>query len=268
MKRKSYWGLSIVLGILLLSPAWGRAMVLENPQGGSFQSGVGIISGWICDAVTLEVTFDGVVSVFDVPYGSARADTVPACSDADNGYGLLFNYNLLGDGEHTVRVLADGAEVASATFTVTTLGSEFLAGVSGSATAIDFPGANQEVGLTWQESSQNFAISLLLNKEAVEIIENAVGTLMTETVYTVPAGKRLIVTDVTISNGNAVVTGSQRILRNGAAATAYFTVSAESTFSHTFATGIEFEAGDEVRVRNGTSSGETHFYLRGYLIDA
>ena len=50
---------------------------------------------------------------------------------ADVGFGLLFNWNLLGDGEHTVRALADGVEFARATFTVTTLGDEFVRGASG-----------------------------------------------------------------------------------------------------------------------------------------
>ena len=50
----------------------------------------------------------------------------------NNGFGLLFNWNLLGTGQHTIRVLADGGggEFARATFTVTTLGEEFLRGAS------------------------------------------------------------------------------------------------------------------------------------------
>ena len=268
MTRKSCWGMVVLSGLLLLSPSWGRAMELENPQPGSFQSGSSVISGWVCDATTLTVTFDGVVSVFEAPYGSSRADTVAACGDTDNGFGLLFNFNLLGDGEHTVRVLVDGSEFASATFTVTTLGSEFLSGATGSGTAMNFPGVSQEVGLVWQESSQNFSIAALQTKEAVEIVENDAGTLTSKTVYTVPAGKRLVITDVAISNANANVVTSQRIARNGDFVTTLFVVGAESTLTHTFATGIEFAAGDEVRVRNGQLSGETHFYLRGYLVEA
>ena len=52
--------------------------------------------------------------------------------------GLLFNWNLLGDGIHTVRALADGEAFGRATFTVTTLGVEFLQGTQGETLVADF----------------------------------------------------------------------------------------------------------------------------------
>jgi hypothetical protein len=43
-------------------------------------------------------------------------------------------------------------------------------------------------------------------------------------------------------------------------------VAAGSSFSHTFATGIEFAAGNVVAVCNGASAGgPISFYLRGFL---
>jgi len=54
------------------------------------------------------------------PYGTERRDTTSVCGDSKNGFVLPFNWNLLGDGRHTVRALADGVEFDSATFTVTT----------------------------------------------------------------------------------------------------------------------------------------------------
>ena len=52
-----------VLFVLLLSivfvPHVYAQQTLENPQPGSFQSGVGVISGWACEAQTIEVSFDG-----------------------------------------------------------------------------------------------------------------------------------------------------------------------------------------------------------------
>lgn len=101
--------------------------------------------------------------------------------------------------------------------------------------------------------------------EVVELIENLVDNLTSVSVYTVPAGRRLVITDILISNGNSSSVVAQYLLRDGAAATIYITVPARSTFSHTFATGIEFQAGEVVSVRNGQSSGKTDFYLRGYL---
>ena len=61
-------------------------------------------------------------------YGTERRDTTSVCGDSNNGFGLPFNWNLLGNGTHTVRAIADGVEFDSATFTVTTLGTEFLRG--------------------------------------------------------------------------------------------------------------------------------------------
>ena len=50
----------------------------------------------------------------------------------DNGFGLLFNWNRLGDGEHTVVAYVDGVEWQRATVRVTTLGAEILRGAEGS----------------------------------------------------------------------------------------------------------------------------------------
>ena len=62
------------------------------------------------------------------------------CGDSNNGFGLLFNWNLLGDGPHTIRALADGVEFRQATFTVTTLGGEeFVRGVTGETVAMGLP---------------------------------------------------------------------------------------------------------------------------------
>ena len=79
-------------------------------------------------------------------YGTNRADTAAVCNDTDNGFGLLFNWNLLGDGEHTVMTLVDGVELDRTTVTVTTLGD----GVSarrrrGTCVLADFPAPDETV---------------------------------------------------------------------------------------------------------------------------
>ena len=131
---------------------------LENPGPSSFHSGIGVLSGWICDAVVVEIVLDDLPPQ-EAGYGTERLDTAGVCGDEDNGFGLLFNWNRLGDGEHTVRVLADGDEFGRATFTVTTLGVEFLRGVQGEWIVQDFPSLGEEVRLVWQEASQNFVIA-------------------------------------------------------------------------------------------------------------
>ena len=132
--------------------------ILENPGPGSFQSGIGLFSGWVCDASQIEIEINDRPRL-PAAYGTIRSDTAGVCGDTDNGFGLLFNWNLLGDGTHTVRALADGIEFDRATFTVTTLGTEFLTGVRKTERLEDFPTRGETVTLEWQESMQNFVIT-------------------------------------------------------------------------------------------------------------
>ena len=137
-----------------------RLMVgyLENPGNTSFQSGIGVLSGWVCAADEVEITL-GALTPQMAAYGTERLDTASKCGDTDNGFGLLFNWNLLGDGAHEVVALVDGVELDRATVTVTTLGQEFLRGVEGTCTVSDFPSLGKTVTLLWQEARQNFAIA-------------------------------------------------------------------------------------------------------------
>ncbi len=130
---------------------------LENPADGSSQSGIAIISGWICEAEDVVVEMDGI-RTFKVAYGTRRADTIRICGDADNGFSLLYNINLLGEGTHTLRVLADGMEIDRSTITVTTFGDDFLKGASGRYRLTDFPEAGDFTDIQWDQSRQNFLI--------------------------------------------------------------------------------------------------------------
>ena len=115
---------------------YGRAGVataprgfLENPGDGSAKSGIGIISGWVCDATRVEVATGN--TRIPVVYGTSRGDTASVCGDTNNGFVTLVNWNLFGDGVHTVRALADGVEFGRAEFQVTTFGQEFVRGTQG-----------------------------------------------------------------------------------------------------------------------------------------
>ena len=46
---------------------------LENPGANSFQSGIGLISGWTCDAEEVEIVLNGEPQ--EAAYGTARLDT-------------------------------------------------------------------------------------------------------------------------------------------------------------------------------------------------
>ena len=131
---------------------------LENPGPNSFQSGIGLISGWVCEAEAVEIGL-GALGRQAAAYGTARADTLDACGDTDNGFGLLFNWNLLGDGEHEVVAYVDEMELGWATVRVTPLGAEFLEGAAGACVVDDFPMSGETVRLEWQQTSQNFVIT-------------------------------------------------------------------------------------------------------------
>ncbi len=130
---------------------------LESPQQGSFESGMGLIRGWVCDANLVEVQINDEPR-FAVAYGATRRDTARVCGDADNGFSYMFNWNTLGTGTHRLRAFADGAEFANATFNVMTLGVDYLQGASGQYTLPNFPQEGQSVTLRWIESYQNFVI--------------------------------------------------------------------------------------------------------------
>jgi len=130
---------------------------LESPTQGSFESGISLIRGWACQAGTVEIQIDGGARV-QAAYGTTRGDTVEVCGDADNGFGYTFNWNRLGDGSHNLRAFADGVEFANVDFTVTTLGVEYLQGVSGEFVLSNFPSTGNDIAVRWSESHQNFVI--------------------------------------------------------------------------------------------------------------
>ncbi len=137
--------------------------LLGNPRDGSSQSGIGVISGWVCEADEVMIEFNGVAQ--QAAYGTERLDTAytsngtEICGDTDNGFGLLFNWNRLGDGEHTVVALVDGVELGRATVTVRTFGEEFLRGATGRYVLEDFPTPGRSVTVEWEQGSQNFVIT-------------------------------------------------------------------------------------------------------------
>jgi hypothetical protein len=129
---------------------------VENPPANSTQSGISLISGWICTATKIEVIIDNLTAV-QIPYGTPRGDAQSVCAGKVNtGFGALINWNILGDGLHVVQVLADGQQIASIPITVVTFGVNFLQGASKTLTT-GFAGCR--VALVWRESQQNFAVA-------------------------------------------------------------------------------------------------------------
>ena len=150
-------GLVVALSFTHVANAWTPTGLLENPRNNSSQSGIGVISGWVCSAFYVEVQINGV-SHF-ASYGTERPDTAKVCGGGTyTGFGLLFNWNLLGDGEHTTVIIVDGVELGRSTVTVTTLGEEFPEGLEGEYVLEGFPDPDTSVVIRWEESLQNFVI--------------------------------------------------------------------------------------------------------------
>ena len=141
---------------------------LENPRDGSSHSGVSVVSGWVCEAETVEIQIwspdGGWVDRELAAYGTSRVDTeyhpdgTVLCGDTDNGFGLLFNWNNRAEGEHIVDVLVDGELLDRATVYLTNFGTDFLRGKRGRYVLENFPDPGQSVVVEWEEALQNFVI--------------------------------------------------------------------------------------------------------------
>ena len=135
----------------------GIDAILENPSLGSAQSGLGVISGWACEAEEIVIELNGMP--LRAAYGTEREAAVERrCGHSDAGFSLLWNWNNLGPGTHTVRALIDGQEFANTTVRVTTFGVPFRQGLSGTFPIPGFPRAGENKSLRWEESLQNFVI--------------------------------------------------------------------------------------------------------------
>ena len=128
---------------------------LENPRNGSFYSGIGVISGWKCEANgPLTVRFnDG--DAIPLAYLNERGDTASVCGDANNGFVAIMNWAILGDGTHTAVVYDNGIEFARSTFTVATTGEPYVTGAAGECRVPDFPAPGETVPFVWNEATQH-----------------------------------------------------------------------------------------------------------------
>lgn len=157
LQPDDFAGIRAIYGSATVLPIPPTKGALENPGPNAFKSGIGVISGWVCEAAKVDVEIDQRHR-FSVVYGTERSDTQGVCGDSNNGFVTLVNWNLLGNGSHTIRLLADDREVSTARFTVTTFGQEFLRGATRAFWARDFPWPGTDTLIEWEESSQNFVI--------------------------------------------------------------------------------------------------------------
>ena len=157
----SLW-LRLCLGLAILVPSLAHAAWLDIPSNGDKLSGIGLISGWKCEA-NGEITIvfnegDSETASIPTKYGAPRSDTSSSCGDDDgnNGFYALWNWGLLGDGEHTAVAYDNGVEFARSTFSVTTAGQVFLPDAPDTPVVVqNFPKPGQTTTFQWNRSTQH-----------------------------------------------------------------------------------------------------------------
>lgn len=143
--------------------------VLENPVAGSTESGIGVISGWHCTATNITATIDGL-SLGKAGSGTSRNDTASVCGRSDTGYSLLYNYNILTPGSHTISVYGDGQLLETRQFnTIQSGGSEFVTGISRTAPIFEFPSSNKTGTLQWSQAKQSFVVTNITEDSAADL---------------------------------------------------------------------------------------------------
>lgn len=144
------------------------AGVLEVPAPQSYQSGIGLISGWHCSAARIEISIDLGPPIL-VSSHTPREDTAGVCGRSDTGFAMTFNWNILratgccdiGEiNDHRVIAFADGVPFADTRFYTTKFGfsAEYLTGKSGTYILRNFPDFGNAAWLTWDQDKQNFSI--------------------------------------------------------------------------------------------------------------
>ena len=143
---------------------------LGNPPHNSTRSGIGIISGWVCEASNVTITITPVgqggspAQTFNIGYGADRPDTVGRCDhrSPDTGFGMAYNFNRLIEGQYRITARADEQQIgASRLFTVIYLDPDntFLEDLEREVEVTDFPTTGETTTLEWEESLQNFVIT-------------------------------------------------------------------------------------------------------------
>ncbi len=152
--------LRLCCGLVLLTPTLAYPAVLEIPSNGSYLSGIGVISGWKCQANgPLTIRFDGGDPI-PLAYLNERADTAGICGDMNNGFVAIWNWAELGRGRHTAVVYDNDVEFARSTFTVETFGLErkFVRNASAFFCADNFPERGETSLFVWHDATQHMEL--------------------------------------------------------------------------------------------------------------
>ena len=162
------------VSVLALVPSLASAQsAIDNPPTNvtSNRSGGTFIGGWHCDAETaaIRVRFTSSEGAIEATAasGTSRADTVSVCGDANNGFGLSWNWNIFPDGLVTLEFLADGVIFATAQVNVISLGGELIS-ADASCTLSDFPQAGDTAVFEWSTGAQQLQLNSFNTQPSLE----------------------------------------------------------------------------------------------------
>ena len=203
--------LRLCLGLVVLVPSLAHAQltgVLEIPGNGVTLSGIGVISGWKCEAegdITIRLN-DG--DPIPATYGLPRADTSGVCgNDGNNGFFSYTNWGNLGDGEHTVVAYDNDVEFDRSTFSVTTFGTTFLTDASGECRVPDFPMPGESTLFEWNQATQHLE-AVALNAACTEALTMESGETCSSSIsLTTPLGDVSLGFTFSVEDGQGCISG-------------------------------------------------------------
>ncbi len=134
------------------------AGVLETPSHGQVVTGVSPLSGWACHTDLASIRINESTTGFPVVVKGTRVDAASVCGHTDSGFAVLFNWNLLNEGKHTVALFVDDQLVSSSVITVVHYGSIFRTGLTGQWMLEGWPEPDMDTTVAWDESTQNIRI--------------------------------------------------------------------------------------------------------------
>mgnify|MGYP006981150417 FL=1 len=94
----------------------------KAPTNNATVSGIGEISGWVCDANKVEAQMDDN-NLFPIIYGTPMEDSETVCGDLNNGYTFPINWNNLGLGNHRLKIFVDDMQTTEVAFNVSAIES-------------------------------------------------------------------------------------------------------------------------------------------------
>ena len=146
---------------------WGSpvgAAMLGIPAPNVMHSGVGVISGWKCEAEgDLTIVFNDDGKHIPLLYGSERTDVrkngaCPQNAHDNVGFVAIWNWGNLGGGLHSAVVYDNGVAFARRKFHVATFGEAFVTGAQKGTMVTDFPFKGDESYFQWNQATQHFEL--------------------------------------------------------------------------------------------------------------